>query len=297
MAAGGVPIVPGDTPEDQSARGVREAAVRLGFPLLIKASAGGGGKGMRLVETDATLDEAIASARREATAAFGDDTLYVERWLTHPRHVKIQIFGDSRGQLVHLFERDCSIQRRHQKVVEESPSPIVTLDLRTRMGDAALAAARTVGYENAGTVEFLLGGADDTAFYFLEMNTRLQVEHPATEAVTGVDLVAAQLDVATGAPLAWTQSDLALRGHAIECRVYAEDPLDFLPQAGRVLLYQEPTGPGIRVDAGVTEGTEVSAYTTRCSQSSSPTGRHARRPDSGHSPHFASTASSASRRT
>ncbi len=201
----------------------------------------------------------IAAARREAQAAFGDGTLYVERLVERPRHVEIQVFGDAHGNVVHLFERECSVQRRHQKVIEESPSTAVTPAMRARMGDAAVNAARAAHYRNAGTIEFLLEGAgNDARFYFLEMNTRLQVEHPVTEAVVGVDLVHAQLAVAAGEALPWTQENLTQRGHAIECRVYAEDPAaGFLPQAGRLLLYREPAGPGIRVDAGVIEGGDV----------------------------------------
>ena len=262
MERAGVPVVPGETPADQSDASIEAAARRAGFPLLIKASAGGGGKGMRMVRGDAGLAAAISGARHEAKAAFGDDTLYVERLVTGPRHVEIQVFADAHGGAVHLFERDCSTQRRHQKVIEESPSPALSPALRARMGDAAVAAARAVGYRNAGTVEFLLEGAgDDARFYFLEMNTRLQVEHPVTEAVAGVDLVHAQLRVAAGNELPWTQTDLRQRGHAIECRVYAEDPsTGFLPQAGRILLYRQPERPGIRVDAGVVEGSEVSVH-------------------------------------
>jgi len=262
MERAGVPVVPGETPADQSDASIEAAARRAGFPLLIKASAGGGGKGMRIVRGEAGLAAAISGARHEAKAAFGDDTLYVERLLTRPRHVEIQVFADAHGGAVHLFERDCSTQRRHQKVIEESPSPALTPGLRARMAGAAVAAARAVGYRNAGTVEFLLEGAgDDARFYFLEMNTRLQVEHPVTEAVAGVDLVHAQLRVAAGHELPWTQAGLHQRGHAIECRVYAEDPsTGFLPQAGRILLYRQPERPGIRVDAGVVEGSEVSVH-------------------------------------
>jgi 3-methylcrotonyl-CoA carboxylase alpha subunit len=262
MAEAGVPVVPGMAPADQSERGLAAAAENVGFPVLIKASAGGGGKGLRMA---GDTDEVVAvapSARREAQAAFGDGTLYVERLLDRPRHVEIQVMADRQGRTVHLFERDCSIQRRHQKIVEESPSPALSPALRARIGSAAVAAARAIRYENAGTVEFLLEGQGDAArFYFLEMNTRLQVEHPVTEAVTGVDLVRAQLAVAAGAALPWTEESLSLRGHAIECRVYAEDPMDgFLPQAGRVLLYREPTGPGIRIDAGVELGSDVTVH-------------------------------------
>jgi acetyl-CoA carboxylase biotin carboxylase subunit len=259
MQRAGVPIVPGETPRDQSDDGVREAARAIGFPVLLKASAGGGGKGMRIARKDEEVVELAASARREAQAAFGDGTLYVERLIERPRHVEIQVFADNHGNVVHLFERECSLQRRHQKIVEESPSPALTGQTRARMGDAAVAAARAAGYRNAGTIEFLLEGSGDAArFYFLEMNTRLQVEHPVTEAVVGVDLVRAQLAVAAGEPLPWTQASLSQRGHAIECRIYAEDPSDgFLPQAGPLLLYREPEGPGIRVDSGVREGDSV----------------------------------------
>ena len=262
MERAGVPVVPGETPADQSDASIEAAARRAGFPLLIKASAGGGGKGMRAVRDEAGLAAAISGARHEAMAAFGDDTLYVERLVARPRHVEIQVFADAHGGAVHLFERDCSTQRRHQKVIEESPSPALTPGVRGRMGDAAVAAARAVGYCNAGTIEFLLEGEGDEArFYFLEMNTRLQVEHPVTEAVAGVDLVHAQLRVAAGHALPWTQADLRQRGHAIECRVYAEDPsAGYLPQAGRILLYRPPERPGIRVDAGVVEGSDVSVH-------------------------------------
>jgi acetyl-CoA carboxylase biotin carboxylase subunit len=259
MQQAGVPIVPGATPTDQSDGGIARAAREIGYPVLIKASAGGGGKGMRTVRAEVGCEPAAASARREAEAAFGDGTLYVERLIEKPRHVEVQIFGDSRGNVVHLFERECSLQRRHQKIVEESPSPALTPALRERMGDAAVAAGRAVGYRNAGTIEFLVEGTgDDARFYFLEMNTRLQVEHPVTESVTGIDLVMAQFAVGAGEALPWTQDELRQRGHAIECRVYAEDPQSgFLPQAGPLAVYREPSGPGIRVDSGVVEGDEI----------------------------------------
>ncbi|MGE3275748.1 MAG: acetyl/propionyl/methylcrotonyl-CoA carboxylase subunit alpha [Vicinamibacterales bacterium] len=262
MQAAGVPVVPGETPADQSDAAIIAAATRIGFPILIKPSAGGGGIGMKVVREAASLPDAVDRARREAQAAFGDGTLYVERLVERPRHVEIQVFADSQGNAVHLFERECSVQRRHQKTIEESPCPVLTPTLRARMGEAAVAAAKACGYVNAGTVEFLLEGTGDEArFYFLEMNTRLQVEHPVTECVTGVDLVRAQVLVASGEPLPWSQDDLSQRGHAIECRIYAEDPAqDFLPQAGPLLLYREPQGPGIRVDGGVREGGEVSVY-------------------------------------
>ena len=259
MEKAGVPVVPGRTPADQSDEGVSAAAHQIGFPVLVKASAGGGGKGMRIAADAQQLAEAIPAARREAQAAFGDGTLYVERLIKRPRHVEVQVFADAHDNVVHVFERECSVQRRHQKIVEESPSLALTPGLRTQMGKAAIAAARGVGYRNAGTVEFLLEGTGEWAnFYFLEMNTRLQVEHPVTELVAGVDLVRAQLTVAMGQPLPWTQEQLLQRGHAIECRVYAEDPAaGFLPQAGPLRLYREPSGPGIRVDSGVSEGQDV----------------------------------------
>jgi acetyl/propionyl-CoA carboxylase alpha subunit len=259
MIAAGVPVVPGLTPGDQSDAGVEAAAREVGYPVVVKASAGGGGKGMRILAGVDAGRELIPAARREAMAAFGEGTLYVERLIERPRHVEIQVFCDNHGHAVHLFERECSIQRRHQKVIEESPSPALTPSLREAMGRAAVAGARAGGYRNAGTIEFLLEGTgDDARFYFLEMNTRLQVEHPVTEAVTGVDLVHAQLTVAAGGPLPWTQEMLVQRGHAIEVRVYAEDPAHgFLPQAGTLALYREPQGPGIRVDSGVEEGATV----------------------------------------
>jgi acetyl-CoA carboxylase biotin carboxylase subunit len=262
MQEAGVPIVPGETPANQTDDGIKAAIGRVGLPVLIKASAGGGGKGMRQVDGAAEIDEAIQSARREATAAFGDGTLYVERLVRNARHVEVQIFADEHGNVMHLFERECSTQRRHQKVIEESPSPALTLAMRKKMTSAAVEAVRRTGYRNAGTIEFLLEGHGDTAsFYFLEMNTRLQVEHPLTELVTGVDLVRAQILVASGEPLPWKQEDLSQRGHAIECRIYAEDPAQgFLPQAGRLLCYREPRMPGVRIDAGVREGGEVSVY-------------------------------------
>ena len=259
VSAAGVPVVPGETPDDQSDRGIRQAVERIGLPALIKASAGGGGKGMRHVHEPAEIDASIQAARREAAAAFGDGTLYVERLVAHPRHVEVQIFADDHGHVVHLFERDCSTQRRHQKVIEESPSPALTPALRARMTDAAVAAARAAGYRNAGTIEFLVDAGGP--FYFLEMNTRLQVEHPVTEQITGLDLVRTQILVASGEPLPWTQAAISQRGHAIEARLYAEDPAQgFLPQAGRLTRYREASGPGVRVDSGVVEGSEVSIY-------------------------------------
>jgi acetyl-CoA carboxylase biotin carboxylase subunit len=262
MIEAGVPVVPGETPADQSDPSLQAAIARVGFPALIKPSAGGGGIGMKVVRTAADTAEALAAARREARASFGDGTLYIERLVERPRHVEIQVFADAHGHTVHLFERECSAQRRHQKMVEESPCPALAPSVRQAMGAAAVAAARAVGYRNAGTCEFLLEGEGESAqFYFLEMNTRLQVEHPVTECVVGVDLVRAQLLVAGGEPLPFDQETLAQRGHAIECRIYAEDPAQgFIPQAGPILLYREPQGPGIRVDSGVTAGSNVSVY-------------------------------------
>ena len=260
MRDAGVPIVPGETPADQTDGGLAAAAGRVGYPLLLKASAGGGGRGMRTVRTPDRLREAIDEAHRESASAFGDGTLYVERLLVRPRHVEVQIMADGAGRVVHLHERDCSVQRRHQKVVEEAPAPGLTPAVRARLTAAAVDAARAAGYRNAGTVEFLVEGTgDDAAVAFLEMNTRLQVEHPVTEAVTGRDLVHAQLAVAGGAGLPWSQDDITVRGHAVECRVYAERPAEgFLPDAGTLLRYRDPAGPGIRVDAGVVEGDAVS---------------------------------------
>jgi acetyl-CoA/propionyl-CoA carboxylase biotin carboxyl carrier protein len=258
----GIPVVPGETPADQSEATIADAARRIGFPVLIKPSAGGGGIGMKGVREQASLTAAIAQARREAVAAFGDGTLYVERLIDRPRHVEIQVLLDGHGGGVYLFERECSLQRRHQKIVEEAPSTALTPRLRARMGEAAVALASTAGYRNAGTIEFLLEGTGDEArFYFLEMNTRLQVEHPVTEQSTGVDIVLAQLAIAAGEPLPWSQHELSQHGHAIEVRVYAEDPAqNDLPQAGPVLLYREPMMPGIRVDSGVVEGGEISVH-------------------------------------
>ncbi len=262
MEGARVPIVPGEAPSDQSDDALQAAASRIGFPVLIKPAAGGGGIGMKAVHQSSELADALAAARREAKASFGNDVLYVERLIERPRHVEIQIFADAHGHTVHLFERECSAQRRHQKVIEESPCPALRPAVRARMGAAAVAAAEAVGYRNAGTCEFLLDGdGDDARFYFLEMNTRLQVEHPVTECVVGVDLVQAQLRVASGEPLPFTQDGVSQRGHAIECRIYAEDPLQrFLPQAGTILLYREPQGPGIRVDSGVRAGSDVSVH-------------------------------------
>jgi acetyl/propionyl-CoA carboxylase alpha subunit len=263
--AAGVPVVPGETPTDQSDRGLRAAIERVGLPVLVKASAGGGGKGMRRVALPGETAEAVQAARREALAAFGDGTLYVERLVERPHHVEVQLLADHTGRVVHLLERECSVQRRHQKVIEESPSPSIPSGVRARICAAAVSAASAAGYRNAGTVEFLVdvgaGVGDDMPFYFLEMNTRLQVEHPVTELVTGLDLVHAQVRIASGEPLAWSQDAITGRGHAIEARVYAEDPEGgFLPQAGRILLYREPRIPGVRIDSGVGEGDDVPVH-------------------------------------
>lgn len=258
VAKAGVPVVPGDTPKSQKVADVLASLERVGYPALLKASAGGGGKGMRIVSAKAEAAEAIAAARSEAERSFADGTMYVERLIERPRHIEVQIMADRHGSTVHLFERDCTLQRRHQKVIEEAPGPTVTPAIRERMTRAAVDAARAVGYVNAGTIEFLLSGEE---FYFLEMNTRLQVEHPITECVTGVDLVRAQLLVASGERLPFSQEDLTLRGAAVECRVYAEDPsANFLPQAGPLLRYREPRGPGVRVDAGVAEGQDITVH-------------------------------------
>ncbi len=253
----GVPVVPGYDGDDQSDVTLAREASRVEFPLLVKPSSGGGGKGMKIVRGSADLQSSIDSARREAMKAFGNDRLLLERYIEEPRHIEFQIFGDGNGTVIHLFERDCSIQRRYQKIIEETPAPLYTEKLRLKMARAAIAAAQGVEYRNAGTVEFLV--TSDGDFYFLEMNTRLQVEHPITEAVVGVDLVRAQIEVAAGAPLPWKQKDLQQRGHAIEVRVYAEDPDDrFLPQSGTIAYYQQPSGPGVRVDSGVEQGSEIS---------------------------------------
>jgi 3-methylcrotonyl-CoA carboxylase alpha subunit len=255
----GVPVVPGYDGDDQSPDRLRAEAAQIGTPLLIKASAGGGGRGMRVVDDLARFDEALASARREAKAAFGDDAVLLERYLRRPRHVEFQILGDAHGTIVHLGERECSIQRRHQKVVEEAPSVALDPALRARMGEAAVSAARSVGYTNAGTVEFMLD--EDGAFYFLEMNARLQVEHPVTELVYDVDLVHEQLRVANGERLCFAQEDLVPRGWAIEVRLNADDPAhDFLPQSGTIAAFDVPRAPGVRLDAGFRAGDEVSVY-------------------------------------
>ena len=259
MLDAGVPCVPGYQDEDQSDETLIAAAKKIGLPVMIKAAAGGGGRGMRLVHKAKDLLSAIKLARSEAENAFGSGILIIEKAIQKPRHVEFQIFADAHGTVIHLGERDCSVQRRHQKVIEEAPCPVMTPELREEMGAAAIAAARAVDYRGAGTVEFLLDA--DGAFYFLEMNTRLQVEHPVTEAVTGLDLVAMQIAVAEGKPLAISQDDVRMEGHAIEVRLYTEDPEnDFLPSTGSVLLWSPPEGEGIRVDDGIVTGSEISPF-------------------------------------
>ncbi len=254
-----VPTVPGYLGDDQSLETLREKAGEIGFPLLIKASAGGGGRGMRVVEAIARFDESLAAAKREALAAFGDDAVLLERYLRDPRHIEFQVLADAHGNTIHLGERECSIQRRHQKIVEEAPSVALSPELRTRMGAAAVRAAQSVKYVNAGTCEFMLDR--DGSYYFLEMNTRLQVEHPVTELVYGVDLVQLQLRIASGEKLMIAQNDVRPRGWAIETRIYAEDPANnMLPSTGTITQWAPPEGPGIRLDAGVTIGSEVSVY-------------------------------------
>ncbi len=261
MEAAGVPVVPGYHGESQEPERLAAEAAAIGYPVLVKAAAGGGGKGMRRVDQAEDFAEALARARSEAQSAFGDPRVLVEKWVSNPRHVEVQVFADAHGRAVHLFERDCSAQRRHQKVIEEAPAPGMTPALRNAMTEAALRAAEAVGYVGAGTVEFILDGTrmSPDAFYFLEMNTRLQVEHPVTEAVTGIDLVDWQLRIAAGAPLPLAQEEIALRGHAVEARLYAEDPAaGFAPRTGRVAAFRLPEG--VRVDAGVAEGDRVSAH-------------------------------------
>ena len=259
MAAAGVPVVPGTPGAVASAEEAARLGEELGFPLLLKAAAGGGGIGMARVQAPGELAAAFAAATRRAEAAFGVGAVYVERYLERPRHVEVQVFGDAAGHVVHLHERDCSIQRRHQKLVEESPAPLLPAKTKEGLTAAAVAGARAIGYVNAGTMEFLVDASG--AFYFIEMNTRLQVEHPVTEEVTGLDLVVAQLRVAAGEPLPWSQQDISPRGAAIECRVYAEDPAkNFLPSPGTISRLVLPEGEGVRVESGVAEGTAVSVH-------------------------------------
>ncbi|MGW4625997.1 ATP-binding protein [Streptomyces rubiginosohelvolus] len=258
VAAYGVPVVPGSSGSGLTDAQLEEAAREIGTPVLLKPSAGGGGKGMRLVRDAAVLGEEIAAARREARASFGDDTLLVERWIDRPRHVEIQVLADAHGNVIHLGERECSLQRRHQKIIEEAPSVLLDEATRAAMGEAAVQAARSCGYVGAGTVEFIVPGNDPSSYYFMEMNTRLQVEHPVTELITGLDLVEWQLRVASGEQLPYAQKDITLTGWAIEARVCAEDPSrGFLPSGGTVLALREPQGGGVRTDSGLSEGVPV----------------------------------------
>ncbi|MCD2443786.1 ATP-grasp domain-containing protein [Agromyces sp. SYSU K20354] len=261
VAASGVPIVPGIADPTLDDAALIAAADSVGFPLLVKPSAGGGGKGMQVVREAGELAAALATARRVASAAFGDDTLLLERLIERPRHIEVQVLADAAGTVVHLGERECSLQRRHQKVIEEAPSPLLDASTRERIGIAACDAARSVGYLGAGTVEFLVSDVAPDEFFFIEMNTRLQVEHPVTELVTGVDLVEQQLRIAAGEPLAFAQDEVRLEGHAVEARVYAETPhRGFLPSTGPVLAWRAPEGEGVRVDAGIREGQQITAY-------------------------------------
>ncbi|MYR94081.1 MULTISPECIES: acetyl/propionyl/methylcrotonyl-CoA carboxylase subunit alpha [unclassified Streptomyces] len=258
VAAAGVPVVPGSSGSGLTDAQLEESARQIGTPVLLKPSAGGGGKGMRLVRDAAVLAEEIAAARREARSSFGDDTLLVERWIDRPRHIEIQVLADAHGNVVHLGERECSLQRRHQKIIEEAPSVLLDEETRAAMGEAAVQAARSCGYVGAGTVEFIVPGNDPASYYFMEMNTRLQVEHPVTELVTGLDLVEWQLRVASGEQLPYAQQDIRLDGWAIEARVCAEDPSrGFLPSGGTVLALREPQGGGVRTDSGLSEGVPV----------------------------------------
>ncbi len=254
-----IPMVPGLDQAITDVEKAKKVATEIGFPILIKASAGGGGKGMRVVEKESDFEVQMQRAISEATNAFGDGSVFIEKYIGSPRHIEIQILADTHGNIVHLFERECSIQRRHQKVVEEAPSAVLTPELRKQMGEAAVKVAASCNYVGAGTVEFLLD--ENLNFYFLEMNTRLQVEHPVTEIITGLDLVELQIKIARGETLPFTQEDLTLQNHAVELRIYAEDPLnDFLPSVGNLEIYQLPKGKGIRVDNGIEEGMDVPIY-------------------------------------
>jgi len=259
MLAAKVPVVPGTTEKLTDENEALKIIEEIGLPVIIKASAGGGGKGMRLVKQKNEIKEAIRATKSEALAAFGDDTIYIERYIESPHHIEFQIIADKHGNTIHLCERECSVQRRHQKVIEETPSVIVSPELREKMGETAVLAAKAVNYENAGTIEFLVD--DKGNYYFLEMNTRLQVEHPITEAVIGIDLVREQINVANGLPLTYTQEQISQRGHAIECRVYAEDPdKNFMPSPGTIRNISEPQGIGVRVDGYVYSGYEIPIY-------------------------------------
>ncbi len=259
MNRAGVPIIPGSTTPIDTVDDAMRIAGDIGYPVLLKAVGGGGGKGMRIVENAGEIASAVKGAKNEARNAFGNDALYLEKYIRQPRHIEVQIFADRFGNIVHLGERECSIQRRHQKIIEEAPSFIVDDVLRTRMGEAAIEAARASGYSNAGTVEFLVD--EERNFYFLEMNTRIQVEHPVTEMVTGIDIVKEQISVASGNRLSFTQEGIRLRGHAIECRIYAEDPLNnFLPSIGKINSIQSALGPGVREDRGVQPGNDITYH-------------------------------------
>jgi acetyl-CoA carboxylase biotin carboxylase subunit len=259
MSAAGVPVVPGSPGTLETEAEVAAIAKKIGFPIMVKAAAGGGGKGLRFVENDKELASVVRTVASEARSSFGDGRFYVEKFLKQPRHIEVQVLADAHGNIVHCFERECSIQRRHQKVVEESPSPFITPKMRAEMGAVAVRAARAVNYVSAGTIEFLVDA--ERNFYFLEMNTRIQVEHPVTELVTGVDLVRAQIEIAAGAKLPFKQEDLSQRGWAIECRIYAEDPAaGFVPAPGKIETLRFPDGPGVRNDAGVYAGAEVPVF-------------------------------------
>jgi acetyl-CoA carboxylase biotin carboxylase subunit len=259
MEKAGIPVIPGYHGTKQDNKTLIEEGKKIGFPLLVKAAAGGGGKGMRIVNSEDRLNEAIDSAKRESKSSFGDDTVFLEKYLDKPRHIEFQILADEHGNIIHLFERECSIQRRHQKIIEETPSPVMTLQLRKKMGDAAVAAAKAAGYSNAGTVEFMID--NNLNFYFMEMNTRLQVEHPITEMTTGIDLVKWQLKIANGEKLTIKQKDIIQRGHAIECRIYAENPSKgFLPSTGTIEQVEIPSGPNIRDDSGIYTGMKITPY-------------------------------------
>ncbi len=254
-----IPMVPGTEEAITDVEEAKQRAIEVGFPILIKAAAGGGGKGMRIVEQSADFEEQMQLAVSEATSAFGDGSVFIERYVTSPRHIEIQVLGDTHGNIVHLFERECSVQRRHQKVVEEAPSSVLTAEIRERMGKCAVDVARSVSYTGAGTVEFILD--ENLDFFFLEMNTRLQVEHPVTELITGIDLVKEQIKIASGEKLSFSQDDLKISGHAIELRVYAEDPANnFLPDIGTLQTYITPQGNGVRVDDGFEQGMEIPIY-------------------------------------
>src|SRR6201985_2562846 len=254
-----IPMVPGTEEAITDVNEAKQRAIEVGFPILIKAAAGGGGKGMRIVDSIDDFEEQIQLAVSEATSAFGDGAVFIERYVSSPRHIEIQVLGDTHGNILHLFERDCSVQRRHQKVIEEAPSSVLTPEIRERMGKCAVDVARSVSYTGAGTVKFIMD--EQLNFYFLEMNTRLQVEHPVTEFISGIDLVKEQIQIARGEAISFKQEDLVIRGHAIELRVYAEDPANnFLPDIGTLQTYITPKGPGVRVDDGFEQGMEIPIY-------------------------------------